>query len=71
MIAGHLFLTLLEGQGTIENVHITAAVVFLQIILLVQEFSFAVIQSYVFMTLMTLCNRIMNQLKHPYHLVNI
>nr|QPB69778.1 ATP synthase F0 subunit 6 [Artemia urmiana] len=54
MIAGHLLLTLLGDQGTMENIYITMVVVFAQVILLVLEFSVAVIQSYVFMTLMTL-----------------
>nr|WMX19812.1 ATP synthase F0 subunit 6 [Artemia tibetiana] len=54
MIAGHLLLTLLGDQGTMENIYITMVVVFAQIILLILEFSVAVIQSYVFMTLMAL-----------------
>nr|YP_010735549.1 ATP synthase F0 subunit 6 [Artemia amati]WEL32369.1 ATP synthase F0 subunit 6 [Artemia amati] len=54
MIAGHLLLTLLGDQGTMENIYITMVVVFAQVILLILEFSVAVIQSYVFMTLMTL-----------------
>nr|UZC53605.1 ATP synthase F0 subunit 6 [Artemia sinica] len=54
MIAGHLLLTLLGDQGDTENIYITTAVILSQIILLILEFSVAVIQSYVFMTLMTL-----------------
>nr|UZC53579.1 ATP synthase F0 subunit 6 [Artemia sinica]UZC53592.1 ATP synthase F0 subunit 6 [Artemia sinica] len=54
MIAGHLLLTLLGDQGDMENIYITTAVILSQIILLILEFSVAVIQSYVFMTLMTL-----------------
>nr|YP_010148782.1 ATP synthase F0 subunit 6 [Artemia salina]QQV69647.1 ATP synthase subunit 6 [Artemia salina] len=54
MIAGHLLLTLLGAQGTLENLYITSIVVFSQIILLMLEFSVAIIQSYVFMTLTTL-----------------
>nr|YP_008080710.1 ATP synthase F0 subunit 6 [Artemia tibetiana]YP_010735562.1 ATP synthase F0 subunit 6 [Artemia sorgeloosi]AFP72834.1 ATP synthase F0 subunit 6 [Artemia tibetiana]AFP72847.1 ATP synthase F0 subunit 6 [Artemia tibetiana]UZP16824.1 ATP synthase F0 subunit 6 [Artemia tibetiana]UZP16837.1 ATP synthase F0 subunit 6 [Artemia tibetiana]UZP16850.1 ATP synthase F0 subunit 6 [Artemia tibetiana] len=54
MIAGHLLLTLLGSQGTMENMYVTVVVVFVQIVLLVLEFSVAIIQSYVFMTLMTL-----------------
>ena len=57
MIAGHLLLTLLGAQGTLENIYITTAVVFSQIILLVLEFSVAIIQSYFFMTLTTLYAR--------------
>nr|QXF29946.1 ATP synthase F0 subunit 6 [Artemia persimilis] len=54
MIAGHLLLTLLGARGTLDNIYITTAVVFSQIVLLILEFSVAIIQSYVFMTLMTL-----------------
>ena len=47
IIAGHLLLTLLGAQGSLENIYITAIVVFSQIILLILEFSVAIIQSYV------------------------
>lgn len=57
IIAGHLLLTLLGDQGTIESIYITIVVVFAQVILLILEFSVAVIQSYVFMTLITLYAR--------------
>jgi F-type H+-transporting ATPase subunit a len=57
IIAGHLLLTLLGAQGTLENLYVTSIVVFSQIILLMLEFSVAIIQSYVFMTLMTLYAR--------------
>nr|QXF29959.1 ATP synthase F0 subunit 6 [Artemia salina] len=54
MIAGHLLLTLLGNQGTLDNLGITAVVILSQVMLLVLEFSVAIIQSYVFMTLVTL-----------------
>lgn len=57
IIAGHLLLTLLGSQGTMENIYVTVVVVFVQIVLLVLEFSVAIIQSYVFMTLLTLYAR--------------
>lgn len=57
IIAGYLLLTLLGSQGTIENISVTIVVVFVQVVLLVLEFSVAVIQSYVFMTLITLYAR--------------
>lgn len=57
IIAGHLLLTLLGSQGTMENIYVTVVVVFVQIVLLVLEFSVAIIQSYVFMTLITLYAR--------------
>lgn len=57
IIAGHLLLTLLGDQGDIENIYITTAVILSQIILLILEFSVAVIQSYVFITLITLYAR--------------
>lgn len=57
IIAGHLLLTLLGDQGDIGNIYITTAVILSQIILLILEFSVAIIQSYVFITLITLYAR--------------
>ena len=45
MIAGHLLLTLLGAQGSLENAYITTIVVFSQIVLLILELSLAIIQS--------------------------
>lgn len=57
IIAGHLLLTLLGDQGDMGNIYITTAVILSQIILLILEFSVAIIQSYVFITLITLYAR--------------
>nr|YP_008378734.1 ATP synthase F0 subunit 6 [Appalachioria falcifera]AFR77031.1 ATP synthetase F0 Subunit 6 [Appalachioria falcifera] len=53
MIAGHLLLVLLGGQAGVLGVDVVV-VLFGQIMLLVLELAVAVIQAYVFVTLMTL-----------------
>nr|YP_009742819.1 ATP synthase F0 subunit 6 [Streptocephalus cafer]QID91181.1 ATP synthase F0 subunit 6 [Streptocephalus cafer] len=54
MIAGHLLLTLLGNQGSGANFITLPLILVSQILLLVLEFSVAIIQSYVFATLTTL-----------------
>lgn len=57
IIAGHLLLTLLGGGASIETPIISVIVLLSQILLLILEFAVATIQSYVFMTLVTLYAR--------------
>nr|AZL93081.1 ATP synthase F0 subunit 6 [Amblyjoppa sp. ZJUH_2016002] len=54
MIAGHLLLTLLSESANSSNFFISLSIIFIQIILLILEFSVSIIQSYVFMILSTL-----------------
>nr|YP_010043651.1 ATP synthase F0 subunit 6 [Branchinella kugenumaensis]QPD06972.1 ATP synthase F0 subunit 6 [Branchinella kugenumaensis]WDW26452.1 ATP synthase F0 subunit 6 [Branchinella kugenumaensis] len=54
MIAGHLLLTLLGNQGLSANLLTLFMIIMAQVLLLVLEFSVAIIQSYVFATLTTL-----------------
>nr|YP_009128545.1 ATP synthase F0 subunit 6 [Phallocryptus tserensodnomi]AJP76843.1 ATP synthase F0 subunit 6 [Phallocryptus tserensodnomi] len=54
MIAGHLLLTLLGNQGPLSGIYSVGLILLSQVLLLVLEFSVAIIQSYVFATLATL-----------------
>lgn len=54
IIAGHLLLTLLSETAINPNLIISYIIIFIQIILLILEFSVSIIQSYVFTILRTL-----------------
>nr|YP_010241214.1 ATP synthase F0 subunit 6 [Neostromboceros nipponicus]QTH79151.1 ATP synthase F0 subunit 6 [Neostromboceros nipponicus]UQS76349.1 ATP synthase F0 subunit 6 [Neostromboceros nipponicus] len=54
MIAGHLLLTLLSSMGLSLSYYMLLILVMTQFLLLILEFAVAIIQSYVFMVLMSL-----------------
>lgn len=57
IIAGHLLITLLGNIGAILSLFLIPFLIFIQILLLTLEFAVAIIQSYVFVVLLTLYYR--------------
>jgi len=57
IIAGHLLITLLGNMGTALSLILIPFLLFIQILLLILEFAVAIIQSYVFVVLLTLYYR--------------
>nr|ATL63083.1 ATP synthase F0 subunit 6 [Cassida circumdata] len=54
MIAGHLLMTLLGNMGSSLSIYMTNFLILMQIMLMILEMSVSMIQSYVFMILVTL-----------------